>query len=57
MKEVKLLDRVQAGLYFSFSSILATIQEHCLKSELALNYYHDSSLLHDLMVLTKNMKV
>jgi hypothetical protein len=33
MKEVKLLDREQAALHLYINHILATIQEHDLKSE------------------------
>jgi len=37
MKEVKRLDRVQAGVLLYIILILATIQEYGLKSELACN--------------------
>ena len=37
MKEGKLLDRLQAVLHLYIYFILATIQEHNLKSELACN--------------------
>jgi len=42
IKEVKLLDRVQAVIHIYIIHILSTIQEYCMKSELAGNktYIH-----------------
>jgi hypothetical protein len=37
MKEVKILDSVQAVFHFYIILILATVQEYSLKSELASN--------------------
>ena len=45
MKEVNLQDRVQAVLHFYIISILATIQEYSLQSELASNNGTISALL------------
>jgi len=57
MKEVKLLDRVQAVLPFYINLILATIQEPNLISELTNNKYCHISLQFDLLVYTKNVKL
>ena len=50
MKEIKLLDRVQAVSHSSINIILATIQEHGLKSELACNNGFHISLKFDIDV-------
>ena len=48
MKEIKLLNRVQAVLHLYNSIILATVQESGLKSELAFNNYSHLSLKSDI---------
>jgi len=57
MKEIKLLDRVQAVLHFFIINILATIQEYSLKKELAFNNYSNISPQFDLLVFTKSVIV
>ncbi len=53
MKKVKHLDRVQAVIPPTIIIILATIQEHALKSELAINNYSLISLQFDIYVFEK----
>ncbi len=53
MKEVKLLYRVQAVLHLYNSIILAAIQDHALKSELASNYFAIIHYSCNLMYLQK----
>ena len=50
MKEIKFLNRVQAVMLPSNIIILAAIQEHGLKSELAFNNYSHLSLKFDINV-------
>ena len=57
MKEIKLLDCVQAVLHLYNSIILAAIQEPELKSELAFNNYTHISLKFDINVSTKSVIV
>jgi hypothetical protein len=57
MKEVKLLDRVQAVVLLDYILILATIQEHVLKSGLTFNNCGHISLQNSLNVFTKNVIV
>ncbi len=57
MKEVKLLDRVQAVLLLHIIFILATVQEYDLKSDLACNNYGHLSQQVDLNVSTKSVIV
>ncbi len=55
MKEIKLLDRVQAVSHFYITNILATIQEGALKSEPASNYFCNLLLQLELNVFKKNV--
>ena len=57
MKKVRLLDRVQAVLHFYIILILATIQESCLKRELAGNNCYHISLRSDTDVFEENVIV
>ena len=57
MKEIKLLDRVQAVLHLYIISILAAIPEHALKSKLTNNNFCQISLIFGLNVFIKSVKV
>ncbi len=57
MKEIKLLNRVQAVIPPSNIIILAAIRESGLKSELSFNNYSHLSLKFDINVSTKSVIV
>ncbi len=57
MKEIKLLDRVQAVLLLHIIFILATIQEYALKIKPAFNNYSHISLKFDINVFEKSVIV
>lgn len=57
MKEVILLNRVQAVLPFSIIHVLATIQEYSLKSEFTCNNYCQISLLFDINEFMKSVTI